>query len=138
MYPFSWTHITDRGFTLFKLNLFSLSVEIVSNCRLININVINEFRLNRCAGGIVCTSCQCACTDFPLGKVSVEFSPPWADVSVQSSRTTFVTVWSSTDSFLNSIVGLGHIANRAIPMIAIRIIGIAIFDLIFMIFLLRL
>ena len=48
MYPFSWTHITDRGFTLFKLNLFSLSVEIVSYCRLISVDVINEFRLNWC------------------------------------------------------------------------------------------
>ena len=44
MYPFSWTHITDRGFTLFKLNLFSLSVEIVSYCRLISVDIINEFR----------------------------------------------------------------------------------------------
>ena len=35
-------------FFLFKLNLFSLSVEVVSYCRLISVNVINKFRLNRC------------------------------------------------------------------------------------------
>ena len=59
MYPFSWTHITDRGFTLFKLNLFSLSVEIVSYCRLISVDIINEFRLNRChVYGVVEERCR--------------------------------------------------------------------------------
>ena len=49
--------------------------------------------------------------------------PYRADVSVQSSSTTLVTVWPSTDSSLNSMDGLGHKANRAMPQITIILIN---------------